>query len=156
MITQDALGQFSGSENIYTRRYPIIKTILYTEGVKYILEHGGKGESGTAHWLLDVMVSWQSKLTEEEFQTWDIFVVDDNTKFDDLLMNLDDFPNKRKVLTEWFATRKDNMCLVLATDGNDNIVCKQVIPYIDFCLSHVMIFAVNYPREITFLLPGEY
>jgi hypothetical protein len=68
-LTESDLAQFSGSENWY--RHGINRTVLYTDGARYVAEHGG------AHWLLDAIAIAQAhvKAVEaEEFQVWTLKV----------------------------------------------------------------------------------
>jgi hypothetical protein len=66
------LRQFTGSEQFY-RHW--LRSIVYTEGVHYLAEKAG------AHWLLDVIASWQldRKVKAEPFQVWKLKVNADST-----------------------------------------------------------------------------
>ena len=41
------LAQFTGSQNFY--RYGLVREVLYTEGVEYVVDNAG------AYWLLDAI-----------------------------------------------------------------------------------------------------
>ncbi len=63
------LRQFTGSENWY--RHGVNRSILFTDGAKYLAEHGG------AYWLLDQIALAQrhdTRLAGEEFQLWKLVV----------------------------------------------------------------------------------
>ena len=55
------VGGFQGSETFYKSTF---KTMIYTEGIKYIADSCG------AYWLIDFIESYQSKLKNCEFQVW--------------------------------------------------------------------------------------
>ena len=68
-LTQDALHQFTGTECTY--RHPIVRTVAYTDGAKYVAEHGG------AYWLLDIIAIAQrheKAVSAEPFQVWKLTV----------------------------------------------------------------------------------
>ncbi len=63
------LRQFTGSENWY--RHSLVRSVLYTDGAKYLADHGG------AYWLLDQIALAQrhdTRLAAEEFQLWKLIV----------------------------------------------------------------------------------
>jgi hypothetical protein len=62
------LSQFYGSENWY--RHGINRRVLYTDGVRYVAEHGG------AFWLVDEIAIRQSiaAVRAELFQSWKLKV----------------------------------------------------------------------------------
>ncbi|MDD2467569.1 MAG: hypothetical protein PHI97_26605 [Desulfobulbus sp.] len=68
------LKQFSGSE--YWYRHSMVRSILFTDGAKYVAETGG------AYWLLDEIAFAQKskkKVAGEAFQLWRLTVKKDNT-----------------------------------------------------------------------------
>jgi hypothetical protein len=67
-LDRAALAQFTGTEKWY--RHPLVRRVLYTEGVQYVAEHAG------AYWLLDEIAFGQSQPTiaAEEFQVWKLAV----------------------------------------------------------------------------------
>lgn len=74
MLTEADLNQFSGTEKWY--RHPLVRFVLYTDGVKYVAEEGG------AYWLIDAIASYQNepriKKNErlQQFQLWELNVKD--------------------------------------------------------------------------------
>ena len=68
-LTAADLRQFTGSENWY--RHSLVRSVLYTDGAKYLAEHGG------AYWLLDEIALAQrhnKRVAGEEFQHWKLAV----------------------------------------------------------------------------------
>ena len=68
------LNQFTGTEHIY--RHPLVRSIVYTDGVKYIAENAG------AYWLIDLIASWQlePKVAKQDFQVWKLKVSGNTAK----------------------------------------------------------------------------
>jgi hypothetical protein len=62
-----ALHQFTGSFEVYRH---VTGALFYTEGVKYLAEHG------RLHWLIDVIASLQPRALRDywlqEFQLWEL------------------------------------------------------------------------------------
>ena len=68
-FTAEELAQFTGTANWY--RHPLARTVLYTDGVKFIAERAG------AYWLIDEIALSQlgePALKGEEFQLWTLLV----------------------------------------------------------------------------------
>ena len=64
-LTKADLAQFTGSENWY--RHALARDILYTDGAKYMAQHGG------AYWLLDEIAlpqRFDKLMAAHEFQLW--------------------------------------------------------------------------------------
>jgi hypothetical protein len=73
-VTESDLLQFTGSENWY--RHGINRNVLFTDGAKYVADHGG------AYWLLDAIAIAQAhdrKVAAEEFQLWKLAVAANHT-----------------------------------------------------------------------------
>lgn len=73
-LTKQELRQFSGSEIWY--RHGLVRSVLYTEGAKYLAEKGG------AYWLLDEIALAQktcNALATEAFQLWKLRVKPNGT-----------------------------------------------------------------------------
>ena len=73
-LDKDQLGQFTGSEHWY--RHGINRKVLFTDGAKYVADHGG------AYWLLDeiaLIQPYDVRVTAEEFQAWTLKVRPDTT-----------------------------------------------------------------------------
>jgi hypothetical protein len=73
IITQDALDQFTGSGEFY--RHPVIKRILWTEGVQYLVANA------ECFWLVDEIVFRQVHwpVRREKFQAWKLTVNNDSS-----------------------------------------------------------------------------
>lgn len=68
------LIQFTGSE--YWYRHSLIRSILFTDGAKYVAETGG------AYWLLDEIAlaqRFEKRVRKEAFQLWRLIVKKDST-----------------------------------------------------------------------------
>ena len=73
-LDANTLAQFTGSQNFY--RHGLVREVLYTEGVEYVVETAG------AHWLLDEIALAQRHIIpvkRENFQVWDLKVNADQT-----------------------------------------------------------------------------
>jgi hypothetical protein len=72
-LTQAHLAQFTGTETWF--RHGLNRRILYTEGAKYVAEHGG------AYWLLDEIALAQNNpnVAGEEFQVWKLTLAADRS-----------------------------------------------------------------------------
>jgi hypothetical protein len=73
-LTEADLRNFTGSEHWY--RHGLVRTILFTDGAKYIADEGG------AYWLLDEIAFAQKgekAVAAEEFQVWTLKVHADRT-----------------------------------------------------------------------------
>lgn len=72
-LTTFDLAQFIGTTQYF--RHPIARTILITEGVKYV------ADAGAAYWLVDEIVFAQSikYVAAEEFQHWTLTVSPDHS-----------------------------------------------------------------------------
>ena len=65
------LDQFIGSEQWY--RHGLVRSITYTDGAKYVADHGG------AYWLLDEIAlaqKFNAAVKAELFQVWKLAVND--------------------------------------------------------------------------------
>lgn len=68
-LDPNVLRQFTGSEHWY--RHGLVRSILYTDGAKYVADHGG------AYWLLDEIAFAQrgeKAVAAEELQVWKLTV----------------------------------------------------------------------------------
>lgn len=97
---------------------------VVTDGALMMAEDNG------AFWLLDIITSYQgeAKFKAEEFQTWTLY---------------------RRIRKDGKFTDR---FLVRATDGNDNILVDQNIPFSDFPHDQATLWNVNK----TIMLPSEY
>lgn len=82
-----------------------------------LLTDGAKylAEKAQCYWLMDAILSHQNnpKLAKEYFQTW--------------IMDV----------------KEDGKAILSATDGNGHTLVQQSIPYTDFPLSHIELFAIE-------------
>jgi hypothetical protein len=72
-LKEEDLGQFTGSEHWY--QHGLVRTITYTDGVKYVADAGG------AYWLLDEIALAQRfipAVKKEPFQVWTLTVSDNH------------------------------------------------------------------------------
>ena len=70
-LNAEDLGQFTGSEQWY--RHSLVRSITYTDGAKYVADHGG------AYWLLDEIAlaqKFSAAVKAEPFQVWKLTVND--------------------------------------------------------------------------------
>ena len=68
------LMQFTGTE--YWHRHGLVRTVLFTDGAKYVADQGG------AYWLLDEIAltqKFEKNVSGEEFQLWRLTVKEDQT-----------------------------------------------------------------------------
>ena len=72
-LTHSDLAKFIGTENWY--RHPLVLSITYTEGVKYLADRA------EAHWLIDTIALLQvgSAVEGEPFQVWRLVVREDHS-----------------------------------------------------------------------------
>ena len=127
MLKQSDLNQFHG--DLERWRHQLCRNLLYTPGIKYLMEAGG------AYWLLDAIASYQhsSCINNNEelryLQFW-----------------------KLKVDIEACAA------VLELTDGNNKVpIISQQIPYTDFPLEEVSIWVgCNGNGTRTAYLPSEH
>jgi hypothetical protein len=73
-FTEADLRNFTGSEHWY--RHGLVRTILFTDGAKYVADEGG------AYWLLDetaLAQRYEKSVMAERFQVWTLKVNADRT-----------------------------------------------------------------------------
>ena len=92
MNANDKLRQYNCSENYYKAGFGF----LYTDGVKAFCSEF------ECYWLLHLILSYQSKLRQEDFQVWELIRNDDQT------------------------------AKVISTNGNEKPLITQKIPFTDF------------------------
>lgn len=130
MLTQHQLNEFTG-DLMRWKHFP--PSLLYTPGVKYLCENGGKGEGESASWwLLDAIASYQPGKK--------------------INCNAD-----LRSLQFWKLTVNDNKGVLTCDDGNGNIVITQRIHKPDFCLPEIKIWVGdNGDGTRTAYLPSEH
>ena len=125
----DQLRQFTGSERFY--RHPLNRLVVYTEGVHFL------AEQAEAFWLIDAIVSYfgtplmhQAIAADERLegmQFWSLRVE----------------PNSRA-------------CLVCQADAGEPAAIIKVVPYTDFPLDRIDIWAGFNGEFWTLYLPSEH
>ncbi|MDD4183068.1 MAG: hypothetical protein PHT53_04540 [Candidatus Omnitrophica bacterium] len=60
-MLREELNQFTGTENYYKHW---LGKIVYTDGVKYL------ADKAEAHWLIDLIASYQPTIKNVPFQVW--------------------------------------------------------------------------------------
>ncbi|QDV42519.1 hypothetical protein Enr13x_23670 [Stieleria neptunia] len=128
-LTQHELNQFIG--DLVRYRHPLNRKVIYTPGVKYV------AEKGEAYWLIDAIASWigSEVFTEaaskdcriEYMHFWTLTVGDDGT-----------------------AT------LYAKADSPDEAFIVQTIPFTDFPMSSIDIWAGFDGEHWTLYLPSEH
>ena len=85
-------------------------------------------KEGGAYWLMDLIASAQllAKVRAESFQVWGLTV------------------------------NPDKSALVTCDDGNGNIIYSQEIPYTDFELDGIKLYACDDGEHLIIMLPSEY
>lgn len=101
------LEQFTGTENYFEHKLFGYGFIHLTDGVFFLRERC------ECYWLIDLILSAQVTLRDEEFQEW----------------NIEKTPSDK-----W---------LITCTDGNGNLRHTQEIGYSDFPLNSAVIWNVN-------------
>lgn len=131
MLTQNDLDMFIGDLERW-RHGPLFRNFIYTPGVKFLCEKGGKGDS-SAWWLLDAICSHQRNPA--------------------LLANED-----ARYMQFWKLTVSGSEAILTCDDGNGNILITQKIPYTDFCLPEVKVWVGpdNGDGTRTVYLPSEH
>ena len=99
------LKEFYGTENYYPSTFGRLQL---TDGMHFLRE---KAE---CYWLIDVVESYQYKLSKEEFQIWTIKLTEDG-----------------------------GAIITCKEDTNAPILIKQVIPYTDFPLKEFEFYCVG-------------
>ncbi|MDP9178654.1 MAG: hypothetical protein M3O61_13310 [Gemmatimonadota bacterium] len=91
-LSKTDLAHFTGTEQWF--RHGLVRTVLYTEGVQYVAEHGG------AYWLIDEIAFGQAEpaVAAEAFQHWRLSVNPDQSA----ILACDD-GNNRVVFTKQIA-----------------------------------------------------
>ena len=111
MLREFDLIQFCGSSEFFQHWS---KRLVYTEGVRYMAEHGG------AYWLIDAVASYQpdkriaSRSDLVDFQLWELAVAEDKS-----------------------AT------LTMRGDSDQPAVITQEIPFTDFPLAQIKFYVCN-------------
>lgn len=128
-LSKSDLAQFTGSERWF--RHSFARAVLYTEGVAYVAEHGD------AYWLIDAIAS---HLVSRAFNA--AAVKDERIG----------------LLHFWkLAVRGDHGAVLTAeADAGEPPFIRQEIPFTDFPLDEIRIWAGNDGQHWTLILPSEY
>jgi hypothetical protein len=124
-----ALPHFTGSEEYHTIVYPWLRDqpFLLTDGAKYLADNAGV-IGNTAYWLIDTIASYQ---------------------------------REKKVAAQEFQVWKlvvtGKQGKVTCDDGDNHIIVTQEIPFVDFALDEVSLYAIREEGAgIVVMLPSEY
>lgn len=128
-LTHEQLSQFTG--DLVRYRHGLNRRVIYTPGVQFLAEKGG------AYWLIDVIASYLTpKVIEKAAQK--------DRRIQDLhFWRLDVAPDRSAVVT----ARADSGCEPFVS---------QEIPYTDFPLEFVSVWAGYDSRNWTLYLPSEH
>ena len=123
------LAQFTGSTQWF--RHEFNRAVIYTEGIRYLAEHG------KAYWLIDAIAS---HLASAEFH---------RAASKDERISLMHF---------WkLAVKPDQSALLTAIpDSGEPEFIQQTIPFTDFPLDEIDVWAQRDSRHWVLLLPSEY
>ena len=174
---EENLPYFTGTESYTNLRYPWLRSrFLLTDGTKYL------AETAQAFWLMDAIASHQAnrKVASEPFQVWRLFVDLGDGKSHEI--NANDFPKIAALVREWetrltaaqarkalplFSVGKamtpavngeTPKALIICDDGKGNILCHQEVPYTDFPLAEITLYAEqsDYLGGRVVMLTSEY
>ena len=122
LTAADLLG-FHCSEEFY--RHGLVRSILYTEGVKYLAEKAG------AYWLIDLIATANMlpAVKREEFQVWTLYRTESKAVLYCEDGGRDGHDSKR--------------------------IYSKRIPYTDFPLEEIQLYCEFNGEGFTIMLPGE-
>lgn len=136
---RNALAHFTGTGNWY--RHGLMRSLLMTDGVKFL------ADKAEAYWLTDIVASWQLKpeVRREPFQVWRLLV-----RQDDGPLNYEIEGGKKRYIPSQYNA------VVTMTDGNSKTpIVSQRIPYTDFPLLEITLYAERSGEHLVLMLPGE-
>lgn len=129
-LTHEALKHFTGSQEFYS--HWLLRSLIYTEGVKYV------AETGHAYWLLDAIAS---HLVDDTYRT----AVTDDPRIPQMHV---------------WTLRKDfdnSARLSARVDAGEPEFVQQDIEYTDFPLEELDLWACKNELDgLTLMLPCEY
>lgn len=125
MLNPATLANFTGTQS-YTSFNGGLKL---TEGARYLADNGGRGENGSAWWLMDIVFSYLfvAKVKREPFQVYKLA-----------------------------KNKAGSGAKLTVEDGNGNVVFTQRIPFSDFDFDHAGAEFVFWCVDKVILLPSEY
>ncbi len=128
-LTKDDLRQFTG--DLVRYRHYLNPNVIYTPGVRHIAEHG------EAFWLVDAIASWIGSEPFREASTQDYRI------------------NQMHFWT--LTVAEDNSATLYAkADSPEDAFIVQTIPYTDFPLGEIRIWAGFDGEQWTLYLPSEH
>ena len=127
-LTHADLQQFTGTENWY--RHGFFRRILYTDGIKYLAETGG------AYWLIDAMASHITGKVLAKKAAADPRLTD---------------------MQFWRLKVREDHSAILTCRADSDVppAIRQVIPFTDFPLSQLDIWACFDGNHWVLCLPAE-
>lgn len=128
-LTQSELNQFQGDLERY--RHSLNRHVIFTPGVLFLAERAG------AHWLIDAIASYLTRSTLEPLGKRDPRIRSLH------FWNLDVWADK-------------SATLYAEADLNEKPFIKQEIPFTDFPLRHVSVWAGFDGEYWTLYLPSEH
>lgn len=128
-LTTKDLEYFTGDDVRY--RHPLNRKVIYTPGVKHV------AEAAEAYWLIDAIAFW---MTSQDYLH--------ATAFDERLC----------YMVFWTLEVKDDQSATLVgrADSDAKPAFTQTIPYTDFPLKTVDIWAASGDQHWTLYLPSEH
>lgn len=128
-LRPEDLGQFTGSTQWY--RHSFNRAVIYTEGVQFLAEQGG------AYWLLDAIASHIGSPPFRKAVARD---------------------DRIALLHFWkLAVSPDHSAkLIAVVDTGEPPFIEQDIPYTDFPLAAIDVWAQNNGEGFTLMLSSEY
>ncbi len=126
-LTKQDLDQFCGDDVRY--RHPLNRKVIYTPGVKHV------AEAAEAYWLIDAITFW---MTSQDYLH--------ATAYDERLC----------YMVFWTLDVKDDQSAMLTgrADGDAKPAFTQSIPFTDFPLSTIDIWAATDGQHWTLYLPS--
>ena len=128
-LTQDELRRFTGDLDRY--RHSLNRCVIYTPGVKHLAERAG------AYWLIDLIASYFGSEVMKQA------IADD----------------ERLASMQFWRLDVDDTGKAVAScpaDGSEEPAITQVIPFTDFPLNQVDIWAAFDGEHWTLYLPSEH
>ncbi len=128
-LSPESLRQFTGTTGYY--RHSLNRRVIYTDAIKFVAEEGG------AYWLIDAIASWIGSKTFREAVSKDERIGE---------------------MHFWRLEVKEDRTAVLfaKADSPDEAFIIQSIPFTDFPLESIDIWAAYDGEHWTLYLPSEH
>jgi len=107
------LSQFYGTENYYRTNPIFAKDMVHTDGVKYFADNAGNG----AYWFLDIIATEVFPMLKKE-----------------------PFISIRLIVG---SNQSDTDAVIVATDGDENVIFRKLIPHTDCPVGVYEFFLTN-------------